>query len=111
MLHFSDQALQTIRDAMQSRQTAPAGLRVGVVGSPCSGIKYVIRLEDTPDSEDEVVSCQGLSLIVDRDSVIRLQGVKVDFISDGERRGFTFDNPNVSSSCSGCNKAGATQSG
>tara|TARA_R110002094_G_scaffold168651_1_gene151305 strand:- start:706 stop:1026 length:321 start_codon:yes stop_codon:yes gene_type:complete len=105
MLHFSDQALNTIQSAIQARISAPGGLRVGVMGSACSGLQYVIRLEEAPSSDDQIIECQGLSLFVDFDSVSRLEGVQVDFIEDGDRRGFTFDNPNVAQGCSGCDKS------
>lgn len=105
MLHFSDQALRTIQAAIQARTTEPAGLRVGVRGSSCSGLQYVIRLEEAPASGDQILESQGLSLFVDLDSLSRLEGVRVDFVDEGERRGFTFDNPNLSQGCSGCAKA------
>jgi iron-sulfur cluster assembly protein len=105
MLQFSDQALATIHNAIKARPATPKGLRVGVIGSACSGLRYVIRLEDAPGSEDQVIHCQGISLFVDIDSVSKLQGVKIDFVDQGERRGFTFDNPNSSQGCSGCNKS------
>lgn len=107
MLQFSDKAMQTIQQAMQSKTPTPQGLRLGVMGSPCSGLKYVIRFEASPNSDDEVIQCQGLPLFVDLDSVSKLQGVEVDFVDEGDRRGFTFSNPNFSSSCSGCSKATA----
>jgi iron-sulfur cluster assembly protein len=105
MLQFTDQALTTIQDAIEARESAPLGLRVGVMGSACSGLLYVIRLEDRASSDDQIIACQGLSLLIDIDSVSQLQGVRVDFVNDGERRGFTFDNPNVAQGCSGCSKA------
>lgn len=109
MLHFSEQALATINHAMQSKQPAPRGLRLGVVGSPCSGLKYIIRLEEGPASDDQVIECQGLSLFVDLDSVTKLQGVRVDYVEQDGRRGFTFDNPQLAGGCSGCNKASPAQ--
>lgn len=105
MLHFTDQALSTIQDAIKARPAAPKGLRVGVMGSACSGLQYVIRLEDSPASDDQIIACQGLSLFVDIDSVSQLEGVRVDFVEEDGRRGFTFDNPNVAQGCSGCDKA------
>ena len=108
MLHFTDQALDTIQRAMQTKQPTPRGLRLGVMGSPCSGLKYVIRLEQSPTSDDQVIHCQGLSLFVDLDSVSKLQGVRVDYVEQDGRRGFTFDNPNPGGGCTGCAKSAAS---
>ncbi|WP_207061209.1 iron-sulfur cluster assembly accessory protein [Motiliproteus sp. SC1-56] len=110
MLQFSEQALVKIRDAMAAKMPRPSGLRIGVVGSPCSGVRYIIRLEQQPNADDQVVQCQGVPLYVDVESYPRLQGVRVGFIEEGERRGFTFDNPNLANSCAGCpsTRAGAS---
>ncbi len=105
MLHFTDQAMNTIQSAIAARAEPPKGLRVGVMGSACSGVSYVIRLEDSPASDDQIVECQGLSLFIDIDSVSQLQGVRIDFVEEEGRRGFTFDNPNLVQGCSGCDKA------
>ncbi len=104
MLNFTEPALATIKRAMSDREPAAAGLRLGVMGSPCSGLKYVIRLETGPASDDQVIECQGLTLFIDIDSYSQLQGVVVDYVEEGERRGFTFDNPNLTSRCSSCDK-------
>jgi len=105
MLHFTEQALSAIQGAIRARPTPPGGLRVGVAGSQCAGLRYLIRLEDAPASDDRIVEQQGLSLFIDSDSLGRLQGVEVDFVDDGGRRGFTFDNPNLAQGCAGCTKS------
>ncbi|RRJ82943.1 HesB/IscA family protein [Aestuariirhabdus litorea] len=107
MLHFTEHALSTIRAALAARPNPAAGLRVGVVGSPCSGLRYLIRLEDQPAQDDQVVESHGLSLFIDNESVPRLQGVRVDFVEQDGRKGFTFDNPNQDPACAGCNKSSA----
>lgn len=105
MLQFSPTALQTIHQAIGRRQSPPAGLRVGVVGSPCSGLRYIIRLESSANPDDALIDCQGLTVLVDADSVEKLQGVQIDFVEQGDRRGFTFDNPALSNACASCNKS------
>ncbi|WP_426415174.1 HesB/IscA family protein [Aestuariirhabdus sp. LZHN29] len=107
MLNFTDQALSTIRSALAARDSRTAGLRIGVVGSPCSGLRYLIRVEDNPTSDDQVFESQGLVLFIDNESTSHLQGVQVDFVEQDGRKGFTFDNPNQNSGCSGCSKSTA----
>ena len=43
----------------------------------------------------------GLKVAVDKKSDLYLDGTTVDFYDGLDRRGFTFNNPNVSKSC-GC---------
>lgn len=103
MLTFSDSALAVIEEAM-TRRGPVAGLRLGVAGSPCAGLKYIIRLEETPAADDQQLEVQGLRLLVDNASLAALQGVRVDYLVEGERRGFTFESP-MPTGCSGCTKS------
>lgn len=108
MVNFSERALHCIEQAMASRTPTPQGLRLGLMGNPCSGLTYVIRLEQQPATDDQVVECQGLKLFIDIDSSTKLQDVEVDYVERNGQRGFTFDNPAMASQCSGCNKPNAS---
>lgn len=104
MLHFSDRALAVIQKAISDKQPTPAGLRLGLLGSQCSGLRYVIRLEAEASAGDRIVQYQNLTLFIDPDSFDGLQGVQVDFVERDGESGFSFDNSNFSAACSGCSK-------
>ena len=76
------------------------GLRVGVKGGGCSGFSYVLGF-DTPQENDDTFNLDGLQLIVNKAHAIYLIGMEVDFVNGLDNRGFTFKNPNASSTC-GC---------
>ena len=52
-------------------------------------------------AKDFVVEQHGVQVAVDKKSDLYLDGTTVDFHNGIDKRGFTFENPNVTKSC-GC---------
>ncbi len=75
-------------------------LRVGVKGGGCSGFSYILGFDKVEDT-DELYEISGLKLAMNKAHAIYLLGMEVDFVSGLENRGFTFSNPNATSTC-GC---------
>lgn len=75
-------------------------LRVGVKGGGCSGMTYVLGF-DTPTEKDIVYEFEDLSFVMDKSHQIYLYGMQIDWQGGLNSRGFTFTNPNASSTC-GC---------
>lgn len=78
-----------------------AGLRVAVLPGGCSGFQYGLNIEDTPESDDEILDLEGLKVFVDPFSAQYLEGVEIDYVTTMMGSGFTFRNPNASGGC-GC---------
>jgi len=75
-------------------------LRVGVKGGGCSGMTYVLGF-DKPEETDEVFEIEGVTCVMNKSHQIYLFGMEVDWQGGLNSRGFTFSNPNASSTC-GC---------
>lgn len=75
-------------------------LRVGVKGGGCSGFSYVLGF-DLPKDNDDIFEANGIRVVMNKAHAIYLLGMEVDFLNGLENRGFTFNNPNASSTC-GC---------
>ncbi|MDB5336558.1 MAG: erpA [Planctomycetaceae bacterium] len=79
-------------------------LRIGILAGGCSGYQYKLGF-DTKDaideSKDQVTEQFGIAVAVDKRSALHLDGTQLDFFDGLEKRGFTFNNPNVTKSC-GC---------
>ena len=75
-------------------------LRVGVKGGGCSGMTYILGFDakGTNDFEFEV---EGITCVMDKAHEMYLLGMQVDWEDGLNNRGFTFKNPNASSTC-GC---------
>lgn len=75
-------------------------LRIGVKGGGCSGLSYVLGF-DQKEADDEMYDVEGIPVIMKTAHGIYLFGMTVDFEDGLNARGFTFKNPNASSTC-GC---------
>ncbi len=80
------------------------GLRLGVRSSGCSGKAYVVEYADKIEPEDEVYESHGVKIIVDRKSLVYLDGTELDYTREGLNEGFKFNNPNVKNTC-GCGES------
>ncbi|MCA9033895.1 MAG: iron-sulfur cluster assembly accessory protein [Planctomycetaceae bacterium] len=77
-------------------------VRVGVRGGGCSGLEYNFDFTNSyNETADLLFQHHGVELVVDKKSELFLDGTVIDFYSGLDRRGFTFNNPNIVKSC-GC---------
>ncbi len=75
-------------------------LRAGVKGGGCSGMSYVLGF-DHKTGNDREFEVEGIPCVIDKSHEIYLYGMVVDWQDGLNNRGFTFKNPNASSTC-GC---------
>ncbi len=75
-------------------------LRVGVKGGGCSGMTYVLGFDQQTEN-DMTFEVEGITCVMDKAHQIYLYGMLVDWQDGLNNRGFTFKNPNASSTC-GC---------
>jgi len=91
-----------IADQQASGAADALYLRISVQGGGCSGFKNKLDLDTTYNPKTDVLSEQhGVSLVVDKKSLLYLQGATVDFHEDLNARGFRITNPQAKGSC-GC---------
>jgi|SRR4051812_16394356 len=77
-------------------------LRISVRGGGCSGFQNKLDLDTIYNEKTDILSEQhGVTLVVDRKSLLYLQGATVDFHEDLNARGFRITNPQAKGSC-GC---------
>lgn len=75
-------------------------LRVGVKGGGCSGMSYILDFE-TRTEKDEDFEIEGIPCIMNPAHTIYLTDMEIDWEGGLNSRGFTFKNPNASTTC-GC---------
>ena len=80
------------------------GLRVGVKPTGCSGYQYVIEAAQAVNKHDTAFETNGVTVVVDEQSLRYLAGTELDFVKEGLNEGFRFHNPNVSETC-GCGES------
>ena len=102
MITVTPAAIEEAKRLMAKEQKPNLGLRVGVKGGGCSGMTYVLGIEDaTPKPHDQVFEQDGLKVLSDAKSHLYLDGITIDFKSGLMGGGFEFQNPNAKKSC-GC---------
>ena len=75
-------------------------LRVGVKGGGCSGMSYILGFDQKADNDKEF-EIEGVPCIINKSHELYLAGMEIDWSDGLDNRGFTFSNPNASSTC-GC---------
>jgi iron-sulfur cluster assembly protein len=75
-------------------------IRIGVKGGGCSGLTYILD-QTAAEENDYLLAFEGLQVAVNKGQALYLQGVRLDFGTGLDNRGFIFENPNASSTC-GC---------
>ena len=102
MITLTPSAAQEVKRLVEKEQKPNLGLRVGVKGGGCSGMTYVLAIEETsPKQYDTVFEQDGIKILIDAKSHLYLDGTTVDFKTSLMGGGFEFQNPLAKKSC-GC---------
>src|SRR5690606_26372651 len=96
-------AASRVRDIVVGREGA-RGVRVGVKKGGCAGMEYTVDLVTEPSVKDDHIEHDGAHVWVAPEAALFLLGTQMDFEKTTLRTGFTFNNPNQSSSC-GCGES------
>ena len=100
---LTEDAATQIRNQLAKRGKG-LGLRVGVKKVGCSGFAYTFDYADEARAGDQEFEAHDAKVFVDAESLSFLDGSRVDFVKEGLKQMFKFDNPNVDSTC-GCGES------
>jgi iron-sulfur cluster assembly protein len=75
-------------------------LRIGVKGGGCSGLSYIMDLDNATE-KDKRIDVGNISIVIDKAHLLYLEGVTLQYENGLNNRGFVFENPNASEKC-GC---------
>lgn len=100
---LTDKAADRVNKFLANRGKG-VGLRLGVRTSGCSGMSYVLEFADDVHDEDTVFEDHGIKILVDRKSLVYLDGTELDYAREGLSEGFKFQNPNAKANC-GCGES------
>ena len=102
----TEKAAEEVKRIVAEQQQAGTGdklyLRMRVVGGGCSGFQHKLDLDPEVNPKlDAIFEMQGVPVVIDKRSLLYLDGVTVDFHDDLNKRGFSISNPSAKSTC-GC---------
>lgn len=80
-------------------------IRLRIVGNGCQGFESKLDLDADFNERDEIFHQDGLKIVVDKRSILYVEGSIIDF--DIDRKGYKVINPNNTKTC-GCNSARST---
>jgi len=96
------EAKKIIADQVAAGETRTLHLRMRVVGGGCSGFQHKLDLDPEVNPKlDGVFEMEGVPVVIDKRSLLYLDGVTVDFHDDLNKRGFSIGNPQAKGTC-GC---------
>jgi iron-sulfur cluster assembly protein len=99
--NLSEAALKQVKQLMTAQNLENVYLRMGVKGGGCSGLSYSLEFDNEVGPHDKTFDIDGVKVVVDAKSYLYLNGITLDYVTQGLTGGFTFVNPNAKSSC-GC---------
>lgn len=100
-------AVDAVAAQIARRNVPGTVLRIGIRGGGCSGFSYVVEFsEGKPRARDVVYDRKAtdgseVRIVVDKKSLLYLNGATFDWEKTLLKQGFKFVNPNEKSSC-GC---------
>lgn len=100
-IYLTPNAVQQVKKLIEEQKLKDVVLRIGVKGGGCSGLSYMLELDNTTTKQDKMFEIDGIQVAVDKKSYLYLVGTTLDYITEGLTGGFTFKNPAAKSSC-GC---------
>ena len=107
-IRLTDSAANQIQKQLAKRGHG-LGLRVGIKKVGCSGFAYTYDYADEVHAEDQVFESHGVKLVVDAKSFDFLSGSTLDYVKEGLKQAFKFENPNVDATC-GCGESFSVKS-
>jgi len=106
---LTEAAARQIRSQIAKRGSG-IGLRVGLKPVGCSGFAYTYELADELRDNELRIDSNGTCLLIAKPNLANLAGACLDFVTDGLKQSFQFDNPNVANTC-GCGESFSLKGG
>lgn len=104
MVNITEKAISRIQQIKESEadkeKQKDTFVRVSVSSGGCSGLTYQLDFDDEMRPDDQVFEDKGEKVVTDPRSLMYLFGTTLDFSDGLNGKGFFFDNPNASRTCS-----------
>lgn len=102
MIQVSEKASSQIKMLKESENRSPEDfLRIFVKKGGCSGFSYKLDFDSQTKEGDKTFEINGVKVIVDKESLLYLIGMTLDYEGGLNGQGFVFSNPNATKTC-GC---------
>ena len=104
-------AIEKLKEVMEEQGEASGSLRVVAIPAETGGLQYMLTMENESQSDDTVMSMEGVKFLMDSDSAPFLEEATIDYVENlGGQVGFVINNP-MFSSAGGCGEGCGCGSG
>ena len=100
---LTENAAKQIQSQLAKRGKGLA-LRIGIKKVGCTGLTHTFDIADEIRPGDHTFESHNACVVLDTESLSVLDGSRIDFVKEGLKQMFKFDNPNVESEC-GCGES------
>ncbi|NJL91974.1 MAG: iron-sulfur cluster assembly accessory protein [Coleofasciculaceae cyanobacterium SM2_1_6] len=100
MIHLSKSASKEIRRLQGKSAGQEPRVRLSIAPGGCAGLYYNLGFAGTVEVGDRFYDCEGISVILDAQSLAHVQGMTLDYSEDLMGGGFRFHNPQAINVCS-----------
>ncbi|WP_198263559.1 HesB/IscA family protein [sulfur-oxidizing endosymbiont of Gigantopelta aegis] len=108
-ISLSDEAVRQMLNIVESEPEI-SGVRIFLSGGGCGGMTYGMTMVEKPTKFDCTWAKNGLNVYIDAVALSFLEGVEVDFRSEGLNQSFVFTNVFANAggegTCGSCGAAG-----
>jgi len=104
-INLTSSAIERIQSLLSANETN--NFRIYVTGGGCSGFQYGFKFDEAPEADDDVISFQDFSILLDSLSYPYLFGSSLDYVEDLSGSRFLITNPNAKTTC-GCGESFTT---
>jgi iron-sulfur cluster assembly protein len=101
MIYLSQAAIGEVKRIKSKSSNPEALFRLKVQSGGCADFYYTLTLDEGVASDDQVLNCNDVQVVVDAQSWPYVAGLNLDYSEDLMGGGFRFNNPNSVSNC-GC---------
>ena len=106
MLTVTDKAAEKAMEILNQENKKGWGIRIYVAGTGCCGPTYGLTLQEEQMPNDEIIVKNGLNVFVNKELLLSLSGMQLDYYKDENAEGFIFTGSAPSCSSSSCNSCG-----
>jgi iron-sulfur cluster assembly accessory protein len=100
VLEINDNAVQEFKRLLKEKGKAGKAIRIFTMGSGCCGPTVGMDFVDQGQFDDIAFEREGVRFCIELKASTALDQMTIDYIANGDRKGFTLKNP-ASGSCCG----------
>ena len=96
-------AVEKLKEVMEEQGESEGSLRVIAMPAETGGLQYMLTMEKESQSDDTVLSVDGVNFLMDSDSAPFLEDATIDYVENfGGQVGFVINNPMFAQAGGGC---------